>query len=138
MTDQFRAMCAELTERLEWFIAEDETNENDPGNQYWLTGKQAGIDSVTRARALQDQPVAQPPADGEVAELVETLKGIAYWRRHGTIGGLAPAPFDIRQADRLDRAAELLQRLASDNAGLEAAAESAYLDNLSLLDSQND
>ena len=56
----YRAMCAELTERLEWFIAEDETNENDPGNQYWLTGKQAGIDSVTRARALQDQP--EPPS----------------------------------------------------------------------------
>jgi hypothetical protein len=52
MTTDYRAMCAELIERLEWFIAEDETNENDPGNQYWLTGKQAGIDSVARARAL--------------------------------------------------------------------------------------
>ena len=52
MTTDYRAMCADLIERLEWFIAEDETNENDPGNQYWLTGKQAGIDSVDRARAL--------------------------------------------------------------------------------------
>ena len=56
MTNPYRAMCAELIERLEWFIAEDETNENDPGNQYWLTGKQAGIDSVARARALLAQP----------------------------------------------------------------------------------
>ena len=52
----YHAMCAELIERLEWFIAEDETNENDPGNQYWLTGRQAGIDSVVRARALLAQP----------------------------------------------------------------------------------
>ena len=59
------------------------------------------------------RPTPQPPADGEVGELVETLKGIAYWRRHGTIGGLPPAPFDIRQADRLDRAAALLKRFAS-------------------------
>jgi hypothetical protein len=35
-------------------------------------------------------------------------------------------------------AADLLRRLASDNAGLEAAAESLYWSNLSLLDSQND
>jgi hypothetical protein len=47
-----------------------------------------------------------------VAELVETLKGIAYWRRHGKPGEPAPTSFDIRQADRLDRAAELLQRLS--------------------------
>ena len=39
-------------------------------------------------------------------------------------------------AERLERAAELLQRLTNDNAGLEAAAESAYLDNLSLLDNE--
>lgn len=54
----------------------------------------------------------QPPADGEVAELVETLKGIAYWRRHGKPGGIVPGFFDIRQADRLDRAAEILERFA--------------------------
>ena len=70
MSNPYRAMCAELTERLEWFIAEDETNENDPGNQYWLTGKQAGIDSVTRARALLAQPVAVGPTDEELEKLV--------------------------------------------------------------------
>ena len=52
-------------------------------------------------------PAPQPPADGEVAELAEMLKGIAYWRLHGTD---KPTPFDIRQAARLTRAAELLQR----------------------------
>ena len=69
----------------------------------------AAADIVARARALLALPTPQPPADGEVGELVETLKGIAYWRRHGTIGGPPPAPFDIRQADRLTRAAELLE-----------------------------
>ena len=76
MTNPYRAMCAEL---LAWA-------ERTSSHYY----KQADV--IIRARALLAQPVAQPPADGEVAELVETLKGIAYWRRHGTIGGLAPAP----------------------------------------------
>jgi hypothetical protein len=77
------------------------------------------IDAEARA-ALADEPavpqgrepasVTGQPSDGEVAELVETLKGIAYWRRHGKPGEPAPTSFDIRQADRLDRAAELLQR----------------------------
>jgi hypothetical protein len=78
MTNDYRAMCAELTERLEWFIAEDETNENDPGNQYWLTGKQAGIDSVDRARALLAQPVAKRPTVMEIIELHSWLED--EWR----------------------------------------------------------
>lgn len=49
------------------------------------------------------------PAAGEVVGLVKMLKGIAYWRLHGTD---KPTPFDIRQAARLTRAAELLQRQA--------------------------
>ena len=56
--------------------------------------------------------VPAPPADGEVAELVRMLTGIAHWRRRGRPGECDPSPFDIRQADRLDRAAELLQRQA--------------------------
>jgi len=47
------------------------------------------------------------PAAGEVVGLVKMLKGIAYWRLHGTD---KPTPFDIRQAARLTRAADLLQR----------------------------
>jgi len=58
-----------------------------------------------------------PPADGEVAELVRTLTGIAHWRRRGRPGEGDPSPFDIRQADRLDRAAELLQRQALPEVG---------------------
>ena len=90
MTNPYRAMCAELIERLECFIAEDETNENDPGNQYWLTGKQAGIDSVDRARALLAQPVAEGPSDEEIEEwaddcpdapLEEMDPEIHGWRR---------------------------------------------------------
>ena len=68
------------------------------------------LDLVRQELARYGRPTPQPPADGEVAELVETLKGIAYWRRHGKPGAPAPAPFDIRQADRLDRAADLLER----------------------------
>ena len=81
MTNPYRAMCAELADALaEWRLGGGPPEDT------------ADADLIDRARALLAQPVAQPPADGEVAELVETLKGIAYWRRHGTIGGLAPAP----------------------------------------------
>ena len=126
----------------EWADACSEAplEEMDPEVHGWrrcFTAKEFS-ETIRAALARFGRPTPQPPADGEVGELVETLKSIAYWRRHGKPGGLAPAPFDIRQADRLDRAADLLERLASDNVGLAAAAESAYLDNLSLLDSQND
>ncbi len=73
-----------------------------------------GSELIAFARAVLahwGNPAPLPPAKGEVAELVNALKGIAYWRRHNKPGGLAPAPFDIRQADRLDRAADLLHRL---------------------------
>ena len=88
----------------------------------------------------------QPPADGETAELAAELRHfIAGYQQ---MRGLDPEHvYSIHRGDameahlrisRLSRIAELLERLASDNAGLEAAAESAYLDNLSLLDNQND
>ena len=64
------------------------------------------------ALAHWGNPEPAPPADGEVAELVRTLTGIAHWRRRGRPGEGDPSPFDIRQADRLDRAAELLERLS--------------------------
>jgi hypothetical protein len=91
MTD-FRALCAELVDA-------------------WLKGDDI-VGAMNRARAaLADEPPEPaPPADGEVAELVRTLTGIAHWRRRGRPGEGDPSPFDIRQADRLDRAAELLQR----------------------------
>ena len=79
------------------------------------------------------RPTPQPPAEGEVAEM----------QRWGVNHGAQPgrpllSPMEDGYWTPWHIAADLLQRLASDNAGLEAAAESAYLDNLSLLDSQND
>ena len=75
-------------------------------------------------------PAAVPaPAPGDVGELAADLNEIAQ-----ILCGMEKH----RWAVKLTSAATLLERLASDNAGLEAAAESAYLDNLSLLDSQND
>jgi hypothetical protein len=75
----------------------------------------------------------KPPADGEVAEL----------QRWGVDHGAQPgrpllSPMEDGYWTPWHIAADLLQRLASDNAGLKAAAESLYWDNLSLLDSQND
>ena len=95
-------------------VAEGPTD--DELHDLWMNSMEPGearnAFAFTRAAIAADRarrPTPQPPADGEVGELVETLKGIAYWRRHGTIGGPPPAPFDIRQADRLTRAAELLE-----------------------------
>lgn len=68
------------------------------------------VDLARAVLAHWGNHVPAPPADGEVAELVRTLTGIAHWRRRGRPGEGDPSPFDIRQADRLDRAAELLQR----------------------------
>lgn len=68
-------------------------------------------DLLSAVLARWGNPAPQPPAEGEVEELVNALKGIAYWRLHGKPGD-KPAPFDVRQAARLTRAAELLQRLS--------------------------
>lgn len=95
---------------IQWNQQADPAEQWDTLEPYeQLAWAQSRAIAADRAR----NPTPQPPADGEVGELVETLKSIAYWRRHGKPGGLAPAPFDIRQADRLDRAADLLERLAS-------------------------
>lgn len=138
MADTFRAMCAELVRRwdaangdhdlLDVADAMDRTRtllaQPEPEGLTEIALQMLGtiegmglvipeITDTIRKALEQGHPTPQPPADGEVGELVEALKGIAYWRRHGTIGGPPPAPFDIRQADRLDRAADLLERLAS-------------------------
>lgn len=75
--------------------------------------------------------MAQPPAAGGVAVAASLIE------LRSTVMALGQMGMPVA-AQRVERAADLLERLASDNAGLEAAAESAYLDNLSLLDSQND
>ena len=87
---------------------------DDPDDHYWFRESVALQQKVAdHLAAMADRPaVPAPPADGEVAALVRTLTGIAHWRRRGRPGECDPSPFDIRQADRLDRAAELLQRQA--------------------------
>ena len=74
------------------------------------TADEVTLQGLRAVLARWGNHVPAPPADGEVAELVRTLTGIAHWRRRGRPGEGDPSPFDIRQADRLDRAAELLQR----------------------------
>ena len=125
MTTDYRAMCAELVDSVELLL-----------EMRAVDAKPMAIteDRLTRARALLDQPVEEkPPADGEVAEL----------QRWGVDHGVQPgrpllSPMEDGYWTPWHIAADLLQRLASDNAGLEAAAESLFWDNLSLLDSQND
>ena len=86
-TPNYRALCAELTEQL---AAETRLH---PGHER---------DVVTRARAALAKP--EPPADGEVAQLVTWLRSLedaSVWFEEGTI-----------EAKRLSRAAFLLSRLA--------------------------
>jgi hypothetical protein len=121
MTNPYRAMCAELLSEAIYLGSVPSAFPPSP-------------ELVARARALLDQPVEEkPPADGEVAEL----------QRWGVDHGAQPgrpllSPMEDGYWTPWHIAADLLQRLASDNAGLEAAAESLYWSNLSLLDSQND
>jgi hypothetical protein len=80
------------------------------------------------AIARWGRPTPQPPADGEVAELVAWLRAT---------GKLLHPDYSKSRIPYM-RAAALLERLASDNAGLAAAADSLYADNMSLLDNHND
>ena len=121
----YRAMCAELVDVFD--------NPSPP---------QYKADVLARARALLAQPEPQPPADGEAAELAAELRHfIAGYQQ---MRGLDPEHvYSIHRGDameahlrisRLLRIAELLERLASDNAGLTAAADTLWADNVSLLD----
>ena len=172
MTNPYRAMCAEL------LLFSEEAGEICMNESLWPKSDPT-CTLQQRARALLAHPTPQPPADGEVAKLVEWLQdcanvrndegytslGYQYFRAAELLARPTPQPPADGEVAELQRwgvdhgaqpgrpllspmedgywtpwhiAADLLQRLASDNAGLEAAAESAYLDNLSLLDSQND
>jgi hypothetical protein len=87
--------------------------------------KKNTTESLQMLRVELAQP--EPPDDVEVAELV------AWLRDRANSTSLA------HTARRITRAADLLERLASDNAGLAAAAaDSLYTDNMSLLDSHHD
>ena len=160
MTDTFRALCAELVDAIltpnpyNWEdslhdsanrarallaqpVAEGPTDEDleataREAEVHYLT-QQGGLggDANNMAQQIQQQriaglravlarfgrPTPQPVADGEVAEL-------CAWLRNNSSGVYRPAA----------RAADLLERLASDNVGLAAAADSLWADNVSLLD----
>ena len=146
----YRALCANLTAALhDWQCQTDDDRYADliararallvqpepegPTNdellrlaREWNSGFESielhfAADFARAALARYGRPTPQPPADGEVAEL-------CAWLRNNSSGLYRPAA----------RAADLLERLASDNAGLEAAADSLWADNVSLLDNCHD
>ena len=86
---------------------------------------------LMEAMAASAALLAQP----ELPELTDPARFAAWLRKHSSDCMELGRP---DWAHMISRAAELLDRLASDNAGLEAAAEFFYLYNLSLLDGQND
>jgi len=61
MTTDLHALCADLIERLEWYVREDDTYEGDntengginwdEENAYWINGRDEAIALITRARA---------------------------------------------------------------------------------------
>jgi predicted phage gp36 major capsid-like protein len=73
------------------------------------------------------------PTDEELAKLVAWLRQFADATK-----GYMPGTTAATLALKVTRAAALLERLASDNAGLAAAADSLYADNMSLLGNHND
>ena len=86
MTNPYRAMCAELIDALDSGI---------PAGRIRMSPLAA------RARALLAQPVAEGPADGEVAAALIELRS--------TVMGLDQMKMYVA-AQRVKRAAELLQR----------------------------
>ena len=78
--------------------------------------------ALDRAEAALAHPEPTAPSNKEVAELVARLRD---WH-------------SVPLLSQLTRAADLLERLASDNAGLAAAADSLYADNMSLLDNHHE
>jgi hypothetical protein len=103
---------------------------------------------ATEARAALAQPESSELMDEEVVNLVERLRypirndgfvlnGIHWRLADGTIHHAKTYLPSAHVADCV-RAADLLERLAGDNAGLAAAADSLWADNMSLLDSHHD
>jgi hypothetical protein len=87
MTPDFRALCAELMDAYIWCIEE------------YMTAPAEEDTLIQRARAALAEP--EPPADGEVAELVVCLHRLARadWLSDET-------------ADILTRAADLLEQFS--------------------------
>jgi hypothetical protein len=145
MTNPYRALCAELVDAIftpNPYSWEDSLYEAADRARALLAQPESIEDRIAKADAAieasmerirkiaatpaRDLDHTQSPADKEVAELVE-------WLRLESEDWLQANPRGYQGA-RLTRAAELLERLASDNAGLTAAADSLWADNVSLLD----
>ena len=145
MSTDFRALCAELLDELElWSSWHDATDLKDrAGAALHFTQPEpqppaAIVEMVNKLHQINNPaPLAQPetvaPTDGEVTELVAWLRQFADAKKGYRRGTTAAA-----LALKVTRAANLLERLASDNAGLAAAADSLHADNMSLLDSYCD
>ena len=121
MTNPYRAMCAELVTAVDLLCGSGDSP-GQQGSRLILTVHVEALEELAaEARAL----LAQPPADGEVAELVE-------WLRESLDSALQSG--NSKSIKNHCRLLEVLERLASDNAGLTAAADSLWADNVSLLD----
>jgi hypothetical protein len=49
MKPDYRALCEDLLKHLEWYIEEDDTNE-DEENEYWLKNKRAAMEAVSKTK----------------------------------------------------------------------------------------
>ena len=130
----FRALCAELTNELQGYKVAH------PMHCRALLNR-------AHAALAQPEPVAPPmPVPGDAEGLAEV-----FWGRYDQPEPVAPSNKEVVELvarlrdwhsvpllSERERAAALLERLASDNAGLAAAADSLYADNMSLLDSHHD
>ena len=90
MTTDFRALCAELVDELNYHADEHSVDE-----------------LISRARAALATPPPEPPVDGEVAELAALIRQCALaWEPDARLLGNMTAA-------QLARAAELLERTAT-------------------------
>jgi hypothetical protein len=51
-TEDLRSICKELIDRLEWYVQEDDVNESDPENGFWIMGKLNASNSIKKAKAI--------------------------------------------------------------------------------------
>ena len=147
MTNPYRAMCAELADvvyeycilhegrdhlqplvdRARALLADPEpegpTNETPweiDDDDFLLFSPANAMAFQAQKRSRRGRPTPQPE-EGEVAELTARLRAIRN-------------DYGVKHSADCQRAADLLERLASDNAGFTAAADSLWADNVSLLD----
>jgi len=49
-TAVYLGLIDELVQSLQWYVDEDEINEGQEGNEYWVTGKHAAEELIIRAK----------------------------------------------------------------------------------------